>query len=120
MMIRSFIAGAILLLGSVSSEAQMTVKEFAMNMDNPDRRAAMVLYAAGVGRGFFLYQAMLRARSQEGMGNAVLPLFCLPDNTLFAGTIALDAAKRVVETAKEDDTFEPKLVIALMEMFPCR
>ena len=52
-MIRGFIVGAMLLLGSVSSEAQTTVKDFTMSMSNPDRKSVAELYAIGVGTAFF-------------------------------------------------------------------
>ena len=119
-MIRGFIVGAMLLLESVSSEAQTTVKEFTMHMSNPDKKNVMELYAIGVGHGLFWYQVMMVARSRAGVGGVEMPLFCLPDNTPFTEKIILDAAKRVMETAKGDDTFEPKLLGALMEMLPCR
>ena len=119
-MIRGFVAGAVLLLGSVPSEAQTTVKEFTMSMGNPDRKSVAELYAIGVGHGFFWYQVMMVARSRAGMGGVEMPLFCLPDNTPFTERVMLNAAKRVMETAKGDDTFEPKLLMALMEIFPCR
>ena len=77
-MIRGFIVGAMLLLGSVSSEAQTTVKDFTMSMSNPDRKGVAELYAIGVGHGFFWYQVMMVARSRAGMGGVEMPLFCLP------------------------------------------
>jgi hypothetical protein len=118
-MIRGFIVCAMMLLGSVSSEAQTTVKEFTMAMSNPDTKDVMEPYAIGVGQGFFWYQSMLAARSQAGMGDG-MPMICPPDNTPFTGKIILDAAKRVMETAEGDDIFELKLLRALMEMFPCK
>jgi hypothetical protein len=36
-----------------------------------------------------------------------------------AGKATLEAAKRVMNTAKGKDTFELKLLVALMKMFPC-
>ena len=119
-MIRGLIAGALLLLGSVSSEAQTTVKEFTTSMGNPEKRGVAELYAIGVGHGFFWYQVMMAAQSRAGMRAVEMPLICLRENTPFTEGIILDAAKRVMETAKGDDTFEPKLLTALMEMFPCR
>jgi hypothetical protein len=53
-MIRGFIAGAMLFLESVTSEAQTTVKEFTTSMGNPDKKGIAELYAIGVGHGFFL------------------------------------------------------------------
>jgi hypothetical protein len=119
-MIRGFIAGAMLFLESVTSEAQTTVKEFTTSMGNPDKKGIAELYAIGVGHGFFWYQVMMVARSRAGMAGVEMPLFCLPDNTPFTEKIVLDAARRVMETAKGDDTFEIKLLGALMEMLPCR
>jgi hypothetical protein len=119
-MIRGFIVGAVLLLGSVTSEAQTTVKQFTMSMGNPDNKGIAELYAVGVGRGFFWYQVMMVARSRAGVGGVEMPLLCLPDNTPFTEKIILDAARRVMETAKADDTFEIRLLGALMEMLPCR
>ena len=54
------------------------------------------------------------------MGGVEMPLFCLPDNTPFTEKLILDAARRVTETAKGDDTFELKLLGTLIEMLPCR
>ena len=119
-MIRGFIVCAMLLLGSVSSKAQTTVKEFTLSMANPDRKSVAELYAIGVGHGFFWYQVMMVARSRAGMGGVEMPLFCLPDNTPFTEKLILDAARRVTETAKGDDTFELKLLGTLIEMLPCR
>ena len=53
-------------------------------------------------------------RNPTGQGR----LFCLPANTNFSGKIALEAAKRVTETAKGEDTFERELLLALIKMFP--
>ena len=119
-MIRGFIVGAVLLLGTATSEAQTTVNQFTTSMNNPDNRGIAELYAVGVGRGLFWYQVLMVARSRAGMGGREMPLFCLPENTPFTEKIILDAARRVMETAKGDDTFEVKLLGALMEMFPCR
>ena len=119
-MIRGFIVGAVLLVGSVTSEAQTTVNQFTMSMGSPENKGIAELYAIGVGRGFFWYQVMMVARSRAGMGGVEMPLFCLPDNTPFTEKIILDAARRVMVTAKGDDTFELKLLGALMEMLPCR
>jgi len=119
-MIRGFIVCAMLLLGSVSSKAQTTVEEFTLSMANPDRKSVAELYAIGVGHGFFWYQVMMVARSRAGMGGVEMPLFCLPDNTPFTEKLILDAARRVTETAKGDDTFELKLLGTLIEMLPCR
>jgi hypothetical protein len=119
-MIKGFIVGAVLLLGSVASEAQTTVKQFTTSMGNPDQKGVAELYAVGVGRGLFWYQVMMAARSRAGVGGGEKPLFCLPGNTSFTEKIILDAAQRVMETAKPDDTFEIKLLGALMEMLPCR
>ena len=77
----------------------------------------MEAYAIGVGHGFFWYQAMMGKvnRNPTGQGR----LFCLPANTNFSGKIALEAAKRVTETAKGEDIFERELLSTLIKMFPC-
>ena len=115
----ALIVGAVLLLGSVTSQAQTPVKQFTMSMGNPDNKGIAELYAIGVEHGFFWYQVMMVARSRPGMGSLEMPLFCLPDNTPFTEKIILDAARCVIGTARGDDTFEIKLLGALMEMLPC-
>jgi len=61
-MIRSYIKGAVLLLGSVCSKAQTTVKEFTMNMGNPDRKDLMEYMH---GNGARIFWSMVAARPKK-------------------------------------------------------